>query len=111
MATPRTKSERAEADDELYQEFRSLATLWKEETAGYAFLSKAIQHPAYEEIIAMGEQTIPWMLRDLADGHGQWFHALRLLTGASPIADEDRGYRPKMRSAWLEWGREQGWIE
>ena len=105
MATPRTKRERAEADEDLYLEFRSLASQWREETAGYAFHSRAIQHPLYERILVMGEQVIPCMLNDLNDGHGQWFHALRVLTGANPIAEEDRDDRSKMRTAWLEWGR------
>ena len=111
MATPRTKNERAEADDDLYREFRRLAEKWEEETSGYAFRSRAVQHVEHQQIVDMGERVIPWMLDDVAAGQGDWFYALRLLTGANPIKEEERGYVPKMRAAWLKWERQHGWLD
>lgn len=111
MTTSRTQDEQAQADYDLYLEFRRLADKWEEETRGYAFRSRAVQHVEHQQIVDLGEQVIPWMLEDFAAGKGDWFYALRLLTGADPIKEEERGYVPRMRAAWLEWGRQHGWFD
>ena len=98
-------------DFKLYEEFQQLSFQWREETMGYAFLSRRLHHPAYQRIVEMGSQVVPWMLWDLQEGKGEWYPALRTITGENPIAEEDRGYRKKMNAAWVALGRERGWID
>ena len=113
MATPRTPIERVRPEGEnegRHAEFCRLAARWAEETSGYSVSADEILHPAYLRIIGMGEQAIPWILEEMAEQGGQWFVALEAITGEDPIPEEDRGRRPKMRAAWQEWGRKNGWI-
>ena len=113
MVTQEPSAGRIETEEqaELYMEFLHLSAKWERETMGYALRSRAAQHPAHQQIIDMGECVIPWMLWDFSDGKGEWFAALRRLTGANPIAEADLGYVARMRVAWLEWGRQAGWID
>ena len=99
------------ATGELHREFRALAVQWREETFGQSLAAPGILHPAYLRIIGMGEQAIPWILEELEERGGQWYVALQSITGEDPVAKEDRGQRPRMRAAWQEWGRTNGWID
>ncbi len=98
-------------DEALERKFRALADVWRDETAGYALANRILVHPAYREIIEMGEAVLPLILEDLRDGGGHWYRALREITGENPVPEEDRGWSKKMRRAWVEWGEERGWIE
>ena len=106
MTTQAVPVEGEVAEPVLEQHFLELAEQWHRETDFYSMSWQICDHPAYQEIIAMGEVALPWILRDLEDRGGQWFQALREITGQSPIAEADRGRIPKMTAAWLRWGEE-----
>lgn len=91
-------------------EFDQLAEQWQRETRGHdvAAMSK---HPAHQEIIAMGQIAIPWILESLAANGHDWFIALSQITGATPVPPESRGQVPVMTKSWLDWDREQGYIQ
>lgn len=95
---------------ETEERFAKLASQWKKETAHLSSISGITNHPAYQEILAMGDAVIPLIFADLQHRPGLWFHALARLTGANPISDEDRGYIESVRQAWIRWGREHGYI-
>jgi hypothetical protein len=67
-------------------------------------------HPAYQEIITMGQEVVPLLLRDLEQEPDHWFAALRAITGAHPVPPEDRGDLHKMAAAWLRWGKDNGYL-
>ena len=66
-------------------------------------------HPAYREIISMGQEVVPLLLRDLEANQTHWFRALHEITGADPIRASDAGNIAKMAEAWLAWARENGY--
>jgi len=41
---------------------------------------------------------------------GQWFWALKSITGEDPVSPEKRGRIRDMTQAWLRWGQEQGYL-
>jgi hypothetical protein len=87
--------------------FRSLIRLWHDERGVMASATQMAMCPAYQRIIAMGEKAVPMILSELkseGDKPDHWFWALRILTGANPVTDSDRGNLPKMAQAWLRWG-------
>ena len=86
--------------------FERLTAEWKRETAHLSSPPAIAEHPAYQEIIGMGEKAIPLILRDLQQTGGQWFRALRSITGESPIQPEDRGNIDAMAKAWVDWGKQ-----
>jgi hypothetical protein len=67
-------------------------------------------HPAYQEIVAMGQEVVPLLLRDLEQEPDHWFAALGAITGAQPVPPEDRGDIEKMAAAWLRWGKDHGYL-
>lgn len=89
--------------------FRRLEAVWKAETWYHSNPEKIIGHPAFQEIISMGEAVVPLMLRDLEQQPRLWVWALPEITGANPVREEDAGNITKMSEAWLEWARRNGY--
>ncbi len=98
------------ATTDIEADFQRLATEWKQETAHLSSPEMIAAHRAYQEIIGMGKNAIPFILRDLEDSPSQWFWALRSIVGESPVRPEDRGDVDAMAAAWLEWGRRNLYI-
>ena len=92
----------------LQETFDALAARWQRETGHHSSTDVKIAHPAYREIVRMGEAAIPMILRELERTRAQWFQALFEITGETPFALEDHGNVEAMASAWVEWGRRQG---
>lgn len=90
--------------------FRRLAQRWRRETAAFSSLTKIVSHPAYLEIIAMGEKALPLILEDLEKRVSHWFVALAAISGEDVISADDAGDLRRMTAAWLSWGRDRGVI-
>tara|TARA_B100000315_G_C14347642_1_gene482527 strand:+ start:321 stop:641 length:321 start_codon:yes stop_codon:yes gene_type:complete len=95
----------------LKEKFDDLAEQWSQQTGHESFFQRAALHPAYQQIIGMGPQAIPFILRDLRETHRHWFWALRAITGESPIPDESKGNIREMVEAWLDWGCRNHYID
>ena len=99
------------ADNETAQQkFERLRNNWKRDTSIYSVDYLKVNHWAYKEILAMGEQIIPFMLDDLAHSRARWFTALQELTGSDPVSTEIHGDFQAMASAWVDWGRTEGYL-
>ena len=96
------------ARTDLEETFARLAAQWKRERGPTSFVTEMIQHPAYGEILALGEAVVPLLLRELEQAPDYWFAALRALTGANPVPLESRGKPVEMARAWVAWGQEWG---
>ena len=70
---------------------------------------KLIKHPAFQEIIRMGQAVVPLMLRDLTQRPRLWVWALPEITGADPVPPADRGDIARMGEAWLQWAKANGY--
>ncbi len=90
------------------EKFHSLAEAWQRDVRLTSSLTEMILHPAYQRIIGMGFEALPFLLRELERKPDHWFWALTAITGADPVPPEDRGKLRKMAEAWLRWGKEQG---
>jgi len=88
--------------------FRILVSQWRKERGATSSITKVAMCPSYQQIIAMGERAIPFILREL-ESEGEepdlWFWALQVLTENDPVPDEARGNMKKMADAWLDWAR------
>jgi hypothetical protein len=96
---------------DIAQRFADLVDTWRRETAVISSTTELAMHPAYQQIIGMGPAALPLILRELKDRPAHWFWALKAITGADPVAPEDRGRVPQMTRAWLGWGKERGLVE
>ncbi len=93
----------------LEERFRNLVAEWKAARGYEASINKWARLPAYREIIALGKEVIPLLLRELEHTPDHWFWALKELTGANPVTPESRGDVMEMARCWVRWGKEQGY--
>lgn len=91
-------------------EFKRLAQQWRREVMHLSSTTARVRHPAYEKIIQMGPDILGLLLRELAERGGHWFTALERITGEDPVNARDSGSVVKMAKAWIEWGRQKGYI-
>jgi hypothetical protein len=90
------------------EEFEELARTWERETAIESFPHRKAMNPAYQQILAMGPEVVPSVLRRLERRPGHWFWALRFLTREDPA--EGLESMREAREAWLAWGRRRGYL-
>ena len=69
------------------EKFAALAAQWRAETAWTSSVSQMIMHPAYQEIIGMGRDVMPYLLRELERQTERWRRP-----GASRTARPSRCY-------------------
>jgi hypothetical protein len=95
--------------ESLEQRFQRLASEWEAATGFISSMDAASKHPAYQEIISMGGEVMPLLLRDIEKNHTHWFIALEKITGANPLPSEAAGNIPRMVAAWLDWAKRNGY--
>jgi hypothetical protein len=92
------------------QQVQRLLAQWRAETAVISSSTVLVSHPAYRELIALGEAALPSLFRDLEqtqDGHLS--RALAEITGAQPVRPGEGGKIRLVAERWLDWGREHGY--
>ena len=94
---------------ELISTFDLLAQEWLTDTRFLSSTQQMVVHPAYQQIIGLGEAVVPLLLQQLEQKSGRWFWALKSITRADPVPPEARGNTGLMIQAWLDWGRDQGY--
>ena len=99
----------AKIPPEIVDKFYALASDWEKDVAGLSSTAQMSQHPAYQEIISMRTQIVPLLLSELKRNPLYWLSALSAITGENPIKPEQRGWVKQMASAWIDWGRNQGY--
>ena len=98
--------------EELEATFNELAERWLKDTAYHSSSASIVKHSAYQRIVELGDAALPLIFRELEQGPVMmvhWMHALRDITGVTPVPKELWGKVEKMTNIWLEWGREQGY--
>jgi type I restriction enzyme M protein len=94
---------------DIGKRFAILAEQWRRETGSYSSISRKVGHAAYQQIIAMGEPALPFILREMRARPAHWFTALRAIAKSPPASEgSDIG---RATAAWLEWGRERGYLD
>ena len=89
-------------------EFQIQASEWKRDTMFFSSPPQAAAHPAYQRIIGMGPNAVPFILREMQHEPGLWFDALMAITGDQPVPEEHAGDIHAMTEDWLDWGRRHG---
>ncbi|MSU77277.1 MAG: hypothetical protein EXS16_04180 [Gemmataceae bacterium] len=108
-ALPATVIETAEHVETIEPQFRRHEADWVAGTRALSSATQIINHPAFRQIVSMGECVIPFMLRDLETRPRLWVWALAEIAGINPVTAEDSGNIAKMSATWLRWAREKGW--
>ena len=106
---PARQTPAAPAAETIEQRFRRLEATWTAETGFLSSHTDIVEHPAFREIIRLGEAVVPLLLRDLEGRPRLWVWALPEITGADPVPPGEAGNIAKMSEAWLRWGRAKGY--
>jgi len=85
-----------------------LARAWRADVGPTSSLTDMAMHPAYQQIIGMGPEAVPLLLRELERRPDHWFWALKAITGVDPVPPNQKGKLDEMAKAWVQWGRDRG---
>lgn len=91
--------------------FQALKEDWKSKTRHLSNSAQIALVFSYQQIIGMGPEAVPLILRELEKETDHWFWALEAITSANPVAQKDAGNMRASATAWLEWGKQQGLID
>lgn len=73
MTSPLIASELLQTPGEtLEHRFQRLRSIWESETAFFSNHQEILGHPAFQEILGMGEEVVPLLLTELAKGPHLW---------------------------------------
>jgi hypothetical protein len=97
--------------ENIEERFHNFVDEWEQDTCFESSTTIRMTHPVYQEIINLGEEAIPLILKEMEENGGHWFHALEMLTGEDPTNPEDAGRVAKLQESWLEWGRKRGYFD
>ncbi len=89
--------------DALASKFHSLTSTWRRETALQSSVTAIAMHPAYQQIIGLGERALPLIFQELRHEPDHWFWALQAITGENPVPDDHAGDLEAMANDWLSW--------
>jgi hypothetical protein len=109
VSIPREQTPAAQPAETVEERFRRLEAIWTMETGYLSSDQEITGHPAFQEIIRLGNDVVPLMLQDLCERPRLWVWALPQITGVNPVPPSDRGHIAKMSDAWLRWGRANGY--
>lgn len=99
------------AQDDLTKKhalFSALAKEWRKTRGISSRVKDLIKNDAYEAIVRMSWDAVPFILEDLARQPDHWFLALQHITNADPVKEEHRGNLKTMAQDWIDWGMAQG---
>jgi len=88
--------------------FKALAGQWYRETRKLSSADQIVLHPAYQMIIGMGREALPFIFRELKKTRGHWIWALAMITREDP-AQAGMKFKEAVDS-WLKWGEDNGFI-
>jgi hypothetical protein len=91
------------------ERFRHLARQWRQTRTSTGSMLEICSNSAYLQIIGMGQDAMPLVLRDLEHSGDDWFFALAAITGKNPVQEQHRGRRSLMAQDWLRWAKQQGY--
>ena len=92
------------------ERFQRLASEWKERSKYLSNTAQMAMLKPYQRIIGMGENAVPLILEELKREPDHWFWALEMITEEDPVPPEAAGRVIQMAQAWIEWGKEKGYL-
>jgi hypothetical protein len=115
MSTPVQQPPLVPPIESIEQHFRRLEAQWEADILVLSDPGKIMGHPAMKEIIAMGDEVVPIILRDLQAKPSLMVGALPEITGEylAPPRVEGGFVKWDVRAqveAWLQWGRQKGLV-
>ena len=108
-AIPKPQTPGMSPPETVEERFRRLEATWTAATGYLSDYSAIIEHPAFREIVGLGDAVVPLMLPRSRRTAAPVGVALPEITGANPVPSGDGGNIARMSEAWLRWGRAKGY--
>jgi hypothetical protein len=89
--------------ENLAIKFNRLKCKWQEDTVFSSSITEIAMHPAYQQIIGLGKDALPFIMNELATEPNIWFWALKAITGVDPVPHEKMGDIDAMAYEWIKW--------
>lgn len=83
--------------------FQKLVSQWRAATYYSSSISKKVDHPAFREIVEMGEDAKLLIISELKTKPDFLYLALHMITGEDPSPPSASGNPRAMVEAWLLW--------
>lgn len=93
------------------KEFLKLAKKWQSETQHLSSPIPKYLNQHYARIIGLGPRVAKLIIENLDKVEGDWFYALRAVTGENPVSSEMAGDYDRMAQAWKTWAKNKGLID
>jgi len=103
---PQTEIEMPKSKEAM--KFHRLAEQWYRETGMISMIHKKCMHPAYQHIIGMGKDALPFIFQELKKGRAHWLWALSAILDDDVAKPEDT--LNEAAAAWIKWGEEHGYL-
>jgi hypothetical protein len=100
----------AYSDASLRERFERLAKDWREQSRYLSNTAQIAMLKPYQRIIGLGMPVVPLILGELQREPDQWFWALEAITEEDPVPPTSRGKVSSMAQAWIDWGKEHGYV-
>jgi hypothetical protein len=81
---------------------------WKAGTRYLSDTNAICTHFAYQKIVGMGVEALPFIFRELRVRPDHWFWALKAITNQDPVPEEHLGRMKLMAQDWLAWAKRNG---
>ena len=95
----------------LQGRFQTLRDDWKSKTRHLSNTAQIALVFSYQQIIGMGPDVVPLILRELQQETDHWFWALEAITGENPVSRVDAGDMRASADAWIAWGQRKGLVD
>ncbi len=89
------------------RKFYRLAEQWYNETGMISMIHKKAMHPAYQRIIGMGKEALPFIFNELKKGRAHWLWALSAIIDGDAAKPENT--LEEAVRAWINWGEANGY--
>lgn len=100
----------AEIAEPIQERFQRYKEDWVAKTRHLSNMGQIALIFSYQRIIGLGPKAIPLILLELQQETDHWFWALEAITGENPVVDKDAGDMEASADAWIEWGKENGYL-
>ena len=91
------------------EKFMHLVAEWKATRNQLNSGIEMFTNPPYQQIIGMGQEAVPLILKEVEKNLDHWFWALKAITGKDPVPPAHRGRLKLMARDWLNWAKIQGY--
>lgn len=95
---------------DLHERFAQLVAQWKARSQHMSNTAQMAMLQPYQQIIGMGAPAVPLILQELQREPDHWFWALEAITQENPVPPEAAGRVPQMAEAWINWGKQRGYL-